>query len=89
MITSILGVSGLELHFSGTEPVTFFGGQSLLGGTVLVWGAQAVIWGARPWNDTVVSSLLQVYSNLSNSNYRVFIKEILLEIGFIEEMRSI
>ena len=23
--TSILGVSGLELHSSGTEPVTFFG----------------------------------------------------------------
>ena len=26
----------------------------------------------------------QVYSNLSNSNYRIFVKEILLEIGFIE-----
>ena len=32
VITSILGVSGLELHFSGTKPVTFFGAQSSLGG---------------------------------------------------------
>ena len=32
VITSILGVSGLELHFSGTEPVTFFRAQSSLGG---------------------------------------------------------
>ena len=38
MITSILGVSGLELHCSGTEPVTFFGAQSSLGGTILVCG---------------------------------------------------
>ena len=30
--TSILKVSGLELHSSGTEPVTFFGAQSSLGG---------------------------------------------------------
>ena len=29
---SILGVSGLELHSSGIEPVTFFGAQSSLGG---------------------------------------------------------
>ena len=27
---------------------------------------------------------LQVFSNLSNCNYRIFVKEILLEIGFIE-----
>ena len=32
VITSILGVSGLELHFSGTEPVILFGAQSSLGG---------------------------------------------------------
>ena len=32
VITSILGVSGLELHFSGTEHVTFFWAQSSLGG---------------------------------------------------------
>ena len=32
VITSILGVSGLELHSSGTKPVTFFAEQSLLGG---------------------------------------------------------
>ena len=27
---------------------------------------------------------LQVFSNLSNCNYRIFVKEILLEIGFIK-----
>ena len=32
VITSILGVSGLELHFSFTEPLNFFGAQSSLGG---------------------------------------------------------
>ena len=37
----------------------------------------------------VASGLLQVYSNLSNCNYCIFFKEILLEIGFIEEMRTI
>ena len=39
VITSILGVSGVELHSSGTKPVTFFRTQSSLE------GAQAVIWG--------------------------------------------
>ena len=37
----------------------------------------------------VASGLLQIYSNLWNCNYRIFVKEILLEIGFIEEMRTI
>ena len=32
VITSILGVPGLELHFSGTERVTFFWAQPSLGG---------------------------------------------------------
>ena len=50
VITSILGVSDLELHFSGTEPVTFFGAQFSLGGTVLVRGAQSVIWGGTARN---------------------------------------
>ena len=31
VITSILGVSGLELHSRSAEPVTFFGAQSPLG----------------------------------------------------------
>ena len=31
VIISILGVSGLQLHSSGTEPVTFLGAQSSLG----------------------------------------------------------
>ena len=48
VITSILGVSGLELHFSSTKPVTIFGVQSSLGGVQFSFGrAQAVIWGAR------------------------------------------
>ena len=39
VITSILGVSGLELHSSNTKPVNFFGAQlSLGGGTILTWG---------------------------------------------------
>ena len=89
VITSILGVSDLELHFSGTELVTFFGVQSSLGGTVLVWGAKAVILGARPWNAPRGVGPAASYSNLSNCNYRIFVKEILLEMGFIEEMRTI
>ena len=39
VITSILGVSGLELHFIGTEPVTFFGG------TILAWGHNSCLGG--------------------------------------------
>ena len=41
VITSILGVSGLELHSSSTKPVDFFRAQSSLGGgggTILIWG---------------------------------------------------
>ena len=47
VITSFLGVSGLELHFSSTEPVNFFGAQSSLGGAQFSFGggAQAVILG--------------------------------------------
>ena len=47
VITSILGVSGLELHSSDTEPVTFFGGTTRLGGTTLIWGVRP--WNAPPW----------------------------------------
>ena len=51
MTTSSLGVSGLELHASGTESVTFFGAQSSLGGAQFSFGgAQAVYWGTRPRN---------------------------------------
>ena len=82
-ITSILGVSGLELHFSGTEPVTFFGAQSSLG------GQSSCLRGTAREFPPGASGLLQVYSNLSNCNYRIFVKEILLEIGFIEEMKTI
>ena len=48
VITSILGVLGLELHSSGTEPVTFFGAQSSLGGHhILVWGGHKQWFGCH------------------------------------------
>ena len=51
VITSVLGVSGLKLHSSGTEPVTFFWTQFSLGRVQFLFGgAQAVILGARPRN---------------------------------------
>ena len=49
MTTCILRISGLELHSSGTELITFFGAQSsLVRGTILVWGA-------RPRNASLVA----------------------------------
>ena len=42
VITSTLGVSGLELHSSGTEPLTL--------GTILAWGVQFSFRGAQPRN---------------------------------------
>ena len=51
LITNILGIAGPELHFSDTDPVTFFGAQFLLGGGFFsLGGAQAVIRGARTRN---------------------------------------
>ena len=43
VISSILGVSGLELNSSSTEPVKFFGVQSSAWGegTILVWGSSS------------------------------------------------
>ena len=82
-------VSALELHFNGTEAVIFFGAQSSLGGHNSCLRAQAVIWRAQLRNAPLATGLLQVYRNLSNCNYRIFVKEILLEIGLIEEMRTI
>ena len=89
VIINILGVSGIELHSSGTDPITFLGAQSSLGGIILVWGHKQCFGGAQPRNAPVALDLLQVYSNLSNCNYRIFVKEMLHEIGFIEEMRTI
>ena len=92
VITSILRVSGLELHFSGTEPVTFFGAQSSLGGhNSCLGGTSSDLGWHGPEMLLVASGLLQVYSNLSNCrpNYRIFLKKILLEIGFIEEITTI
>ena len=52
LINSILGVSGLELHFSSTEPVNFFEAQSSLREAQFsFWDAQARFGGeARPPN---------------------------------------
>ena len=68
-----------------------------LWGTILACGAQFLFGGHKQWFGgghgpgmlPVASGLLQVYSNLSNCNYRIFVKEILLEIGFIKEIRTI
>ena len=100
VITIILEVSGLEVHSSGTEPVTFFGAQSSLGGhnSRLGGGAQFSFGRGGTSSDLgwhglgishVASGLLEVYSNLSNCNYRIFVEKMLLEIGIIEEMRTI
>ena len=43
VITSILGVSGLKLHSSDTEPVTFFGTQLSLEGTQFSFGGAQVV----------------------------------------------
>ena len=52
VITSILGVSGLELHSSSTKPVNFFGAQLSLGGAQFSrgGGGTILVWGARPRN---------------------------------------
>ena len=82
-------VSDLELRCSHTELVTFFGAQSSLGGhNSCFGGTSSDLEGHGPGLPPVASGLLQVY-NLSNCNYRIFVKEILIEIGFIEEMRTI
>ena len=59
MTTSILGVSGLELHSSGTNPVNLFGAQSLLGGEQFLFGgAEAVILGGTaPESSTMAPSM--------------------------------
>ena len=65
--------------------------------TIFAWGAQFSFGGPTQWFGKghgpglppVASGLLQVYNNLSYCNYRIFVKEILLEIDFIKEMRTI
>ena len=72
------------------KPVTFFGAQSSLGGcSFCLGGTSSDLGGHDPAMLPVASGLLQVYSNLSNCNYSIFVKDILLEIDFIEEMRTI
>ena len=57
--TSILRVPGLELHSSGTEPVTFFGAQFSLGSAQFSFGGTALEClprGAGPDEDLFWSS---------------------------------
>ena len=54
IITSIFGVSGIELLSIGTKPITFIGAQSSLGGIILVWGGTSSDMGEHgrgipPW----------------------------------------
>ena len=50
-VNTNLRVLGLDLPSGSPELVNFFGAQSSLGGAQFSFeGAQAVIWGARPWN---------------------------------------
>ena len=66
--SSILRVSGLELHSSSTEPVNFFGAQSLFGG-----GAQPVILGGMaPQCPSVAPGLLQMNYPL-NSKFCLYV----------------
>ena len=64
-----------------------------LWGTILAWGHNSRLGGHKQWHGPgllpVASGLLKAYSNLSNCNYLIFVKEILLEIGFIEKMKTI
>ena len=86
VITSISGVSGLELPISGTEPVTFFWAQCSLGGhNSCLRGTSSYLGAHGPEMLPVASGLLQNYSNLSNCHYRIFVTEIMPEIGFIEK----
>ena len=67
VMMSILRVSGLELH----QACYFLEAQSSFGGTILVWGAQAVIWGGTaPECPPVAPILPQGHSihNFSLSN---------------------
>ena len=57
-VNTNLVVLGLDLPSNSPEPDSFPGAQSSLGGAQFSFGghkqsfegAQAVIWGARPWN---------------------------------------
>ena len=55
MTASILGVSSLELHSNGTEPVNFFGAKTLLGGEQFPFGGTSSNLGGtapecHPWH---------------------------------------
>ena len=69
VITSILGleVLGLRLHSSSTEPVTFFGTQSSLGGrhNSRLGGTSSDL-GARPWNAPSWRRAAALYFTSSN-----------------------
>ena len=73
----------VSLLFSLGHNPRLGGHNSRLGGTSSDLGEHG------PGIPPVASGLLQVYSNSSNCNYRIFVKKILHKIGFIEEMRTI
>ena len=67
-MNSILGVSSLELHSSGTEPVTFFGAQFPLEGTSSDLGAEKTGMPPPPWRWSSVKSnyILQALTEVVN-----------------------
>ena len=89
VITSILEVSGLELHSSGTEPVTFFGGQFSLGGAQFSFGGHKQWFGGRgprlPPRCWACCNFTAIYRTVTIA----FSLKRLLKIGFIEEMKTI
>ena len=78
VITCIVGVSALELQFSGTSLLLSLGHNPRLGGTILVWGVYAVIWGSTvpecPSWRRACCKFTAIYRTV---------------MGFIEEMRTI
>ena len=62
VLTSILRVSCFELHSSGIEPLTFFGGQSLLGRAQFSFG-RARLRNASPLGPGLVKSFFLIFTN--------------------------
>ena len=77
LMTSILGVSGPELHSSGTESVTSFGAQSSLGGTFLVLGGTSSDLGDTapkypPWRRACIRTLFALCLRLLRRDVKNF-----------------
>ena len=93
VITSLLRVSGLKLHFSGTEAVTFFGAQSSLGRRSFfscLGGTSSGLGGDTAPECSpcrrACCKFTAIYRTVTNA---FSLKRYLLEIDFIEEMRTI